>query len=88
MHDEFGHRNSRQTDLTVREREILRLLAEDHDLYTIANELHISYVTVRNHVQHVLAKLGVHSIMEAVACYLLLENEQPADEAGRRRSNS
>ena len=65
----------RKLDLTDREMEILRLMADDHDLYTIADELHISYVTVRNHVQHVLAKLGVHSIMEAVACYLLLENE-------------
>jgi DNA-binding NarL/FixJ family response regulator len=28
---------------------------------------------VRNHVQHILTKLGVHSILEAVAFYLLVE---------------
>jgi DNA-binding NarL/FixJ family response regulator len=60
--------------LTKRERQILRLLAEDESLYAIASKLHVSHATVRNHVQHILNKLGVHSIMEAVA-YYLLENE-------------
>ena len=73
--DNLDQHDTQQQDLTTREREILALLAADHDLYTIAEELHISYVTVRNHVQHVLTKLGVHSIMEAVACYLMLEDE-------------
>ncbi len=57
--------------LTQRETEILRLLAEDRDLRNIAVSLHVSYATVRNHVQHLLAKLGVHSILEAVACHIL-----------------
>lgn len=57
--------------LTRRESEILRLLAEDETLYAIAARLGVSHATVRNHVQHILEKLGVHSIMEAVACYLL-----------------
>jgi DNA-binding CsgD family transcriptional regulator len=86
-HDEADGSDSRRQDLTSREFEILRLLAEDHDLYTIADELHISYVTVRNHVQHVLSKLGVHSIMEAVACYLLLD-EGPAHTDGRHRGRA
>jgi DNA-binding CsgD family transcriptional regulator len=59
-----------QQELTRRENEVLQLLAEDHSLYAIADELCISYVTVRNHVQHILAKLGVHSIIEAVARHL------------------
>jgi len=57
-------------ELTARENQVLQLLAEDHSLYTISDELCISYVTVRNHVQHILIKLDVHSIMEAVARYL------------------
>ena len=57
--------------LTRREEEILGHLAEDESLHEIADKLHVSYITVRNHVQHILAKLGVHSIEEAVACHLL-----------------
>jgi DNA-binding CsgD family transcriptional regulator len=59
--------------LTHREREILRLLANDETLHGIAHRLNLSYATVRNHVQHVLNKLGVHSILEAVAFYFLVE---------------
>lgn len=58
--------------LTDRENEILRLLAEDQTLHAIAVEIGVTYSTVRNHVQHILAKLGVHSTMEAIARYLLV----------------
>ena len=61
-------------DLTSREREILTLLAEDATLHEIAGRLGVSYATVRNHVQHILRKLGVHSILEAVAVFLLNED--------------
>jgi len=61
-------------DLTERETQILDLLAGDLTLQTIATELNLSYVTVRNHVQHILRKLGVHSIMEAVAQHLTLRS--------------
>ncbi|MFQ5719636.1 MAG: LuxR C-terminal-related transcriptional regulator, partial [Acidobacteriota bacterium] len=58
--------------LTTREAEILDLLTDqDLDLASIARQLHVSYVTVRNHVQHTLTKLHVHSIPEAVAVNLL-----------------
>jgi DNA-binding CsgD family transcriptional regulator len=59
--------------LTRREREVLRLLAEDESLHAIALKLNLSYATVRNHSQHILNKLGVHSILEAVALYLLID---------------
>lgn len=52
--------------LTAREREILRLLASGLTTSTIAEQLCISHTTVRNHVQHVLGKLGAHSRLEAV----------------------
>lgn len=57
--------------LSKREREVLELLAEDENLYSIAEKLNVSYYTVRNHVQHILGKMGVHSTLEAVALYLL-----------------
>ncbi len=59
--------------LTQREREILGMLAADRDQKEIARSLFVSYTTVRNHVRHILAKLGVHSIHEAVARHLLAE---------------
>lgn len=60
-----------QPELTRREEEILDLLSRDESLHVIAGRLNVSYVTVRNHVQHILAKMGVHSIAEAVALRLL-----------------
>jgi len=57
--------------LTDREREILRALADDQSLFSVACRFHLSHATVRNHVQHLLRKLGAHSIPEAVARYLL-----------------
>jgi two-component system nitrate/nitrite response regulator NarL len=53
--------------LTTREREILRLLAEGAASEEIARRLSISANTVRTHVHNVLTKLGVHSRLEAAA---------------------
>jgi DNA-binding NarL/FixJ family response regulator len=53
--------------LSVREREILGLLANGWSNRRIANECFLSLNTVRTHVQNVLVKLGVHSKLEAVA---------------------
>ena len=61
--------------LSPREQEILQRLAEAQELRTIARQLHISYPTVRNHVQHILSKLGTHSIEESVARYLLRSDD-------------
>jgi len=53
--------------LSHREREILRLLASGKSTKTIADSLCISPATVRNHVQHILEKLGAHSRLQALA---------------------
>ena len=53
--------------LTAREQQILRLLAESLPPGAISRRLYISRVTVRNHIQHILAKLQLHSKVEAVA---------------------
>lgn len=60
----------RLTRLTDREREILGLLADGLSGAAIAERLYISPTTVRNHVQHILGKLEVHSRVEAVALLL------------------
>jgi len=54
--------------LTAREKDVLVLLAEGADTVTIASQLLIGKSTVRNHIQRILHKLGVHSRLEAVAC--------------------
>ena len=54
--------------LTRREPEVLRLVAQGTNTKTIAEKLHVSGATVRNHVQNILGKLGTHSRLEAVAC--------------------
>lgn len=53
-------------DLTPREREVLDLLARGLDNAGLAESLHISPKTVRNHVSNIFAKLGVHHRGEAV----------------------
>lgn len=52
--------------LTLREREVLGLLAEGRGTSDVAAALGISTATVQSHVKNVLAKLGVHSKVEAV----------------------
>jgi DNA-binding NarL/FixJ family response regulator len=68
------HRPSsvRETDellrfLTDREVEVLAHLVRGESGKQIACALAISYSTARTHIQNVLAKLGVHSRLEAVA---------------------
>jgi DNA-binding NarL/FixJ family response regulator len=53
--------------LTPREREVLRLMSTGTDVRTSANLLGMSTNTCRGHVKSILAKLGAHSQLEAVA---------------------
>lgn len=52
--------------LTSRETEILQALAGGDSIAGVAERLGISPLTVENHVKSILAKLGVHSKIEAV----------------------
>jgi PAS domain S-box-containing protein len=56
--------------LTSRENEVLHLLTEGLDGSAIAKTLFLSPATVRNHIQHILKKLEVHSRTEAVGLAL------------------
>ena len=53
--------------LTPRERAVLACLAEGAaHREAVAAQLHLSVNTVRTHIRNLMAKLGVHSMLEAV----------------------
>jgi DNA-binding NarL/FixJ family response regulator len=54
-------------DLTPHETRLLKLLVEGHNYVTAAEELNISYNTIKFHVRNIYDKLQVHSKSEAVA---------------------
>lgn len=51
--------------LTDRELEVLRLVSAGHSNQKIADRLHIGFETVKEHVQRILAKLGVNDRTQA-----------------------
>jgi DNA-binding NarL/FixJ family response regulator len=69
-------------NLTARELEVLRLLVEGRSNRQIAEQLFISNKTASVHVTNLLAKLGVHSRLEAAAMARRLGLEQPAEPEG------
>jgi len=62
-----GERPEAAGSLTRRELEVLRLMTEGLNTAGAAQRLHVSPATIRNHVQNIFGKLGVHSRLEAVA---------------------
>ena len=69
--------------LTSRERHVLRLLAQGEEVKRIAWSLGVHRTTVRNHVQHILEKLAVHSMLEAIALHILCTRDESL-AAGQR----
>jgi DNA-binding CsgD family transcriptional regulator len=59
--------DARVRKLTSREVEVLGMLAAGRTTPEIADRLHISTLTARNHIQNILDKLELHSKAEAVA---------------------
>ena len=52
--------------VTPRQMDVLRHLAQGHSTAIIAEKLGIATETVRNHVRAIIARLGVHTRLEAV----------------------
>lgn len=59
--------NSHDTSLTEREMQVLELLIKGGGTASIAEDLCISNTTSRNYIRNILAKLEVHTRLEAVA---------------------
>jgi two-component system, NarL family, nitrate/nitrite response regulator NarL len=67
--------------LTRRELEVLSLLVDGLSQSEMAEKLFISPKTVGKHIEHILAKLGVHNRAQAVALAVrdeLIENHRPS----------
>lgn len=65
--DERGDSDRLLSLLTSREREVLACLADGAGRNQVAERLNLRTNTVRTHLQNIMAKLGVHSALEAVA---------------------
>jgi NarL family two-component system response regulator LiaR len=63
--------------LTSREKDVLYLLAKGHSNREIAHTLHLVEETVKFHVRHILAKLGVESRTQAVLAAIRLGMVSP-----------
>lgn len=79
-------RRSRTSQLSVREREILSLLADGLSGAEIAGRLVVSPETVRTHIRNAMAKLGASTRSQAVA--LAMQREDIDAERGRDRGES
>jgi DNA-binding NarL/FixJ family response regulator len=62
-----GNAIDSQYNLSNREKEVLKHLADGSNYQEIADELYISVDTVRHHIRNIYKKLQVHSQSEAVA---------------------
>jgi two-component system, NarL family, nitrate/nitrite response regulator NarL len=58
---------TRIATLTAREQEVLERMVHGESGQSMATDMAVSYSTMRTHVQNILAKLGVHSQLEAAA---------------------
>lgn len=65
-------RNTRKTkfdELTKREIQILEFIKRGYSTKKVAEELHISYETVRTHLKNIYQKLHVHTLVEAMLLF-------------------
>jgi DNA-binding NarL/FixJ family response regulator len=61
------YKSDSDSELSVREKEVLTSLSDGNNYQEIANRLFISVDTVRHHIRNIYRKLHVHSQSEAVA---------------------
>ncbi|OBK87475.1 response regulator [Mycolicibacter sinensis] len=60
------HRAATVTELTARERDVLKLIAQGQSNGEIADNLYISEVTVKSHIGRIFAKLGLRDRAAAI----------------------
>jgi DNA-binding NarL/FixJ family response regulator len=66
IQDVLGESANREDDLTPREQEVVKLVAEAHTNREIASILHLSEKTVENHRSNAMRKLGMRDRVELV----------------------
>ena len=66
IQDVLGEGSSREEELTPREQEVVKLVAEAHTNKEIAEILHLSEKTVENHRSNAMRKLGMRDRVELV----------------------
>jgi DNA-binding NarL/FixJ family response regulator len=66
VHKLSPHSSVKSSPLTLREREVLQLLAEGHKVKEIALRLFVSVPTVETHRRNIKAKLNIHSLAELI----------------------
>jgi len=62
-------KNAKFQDLTKRELQILEYVNRGYSTRKVADDLHISYETVRSHLKNIYQKLHVHTAVEALLLY-------------------
>jgi DNA-binding NarL/FixJ family response regulator len=70
-----AYKDLAKAQLTVREKEILHLIARGYANKEIASQLEVEVSTVRTHVEHIYEKLHVHCRTQAAAKYLGSEGQ-------------
>jgi two-component system nitrate/nitrite response regulator NarL len=79
-----AHRSSADvTKLTLREQQVVQLIAEGLSNKEIAARLYIEVATVKNHVHNILEKLEVSRRSDAVARLRIVDGDEPAPPVGR-----
>jgi DNA-binding NarL/FixJ family response regulator len=81
----LGPAQAGPTTMTRREIEVLQLLDDGGTNSEVADKLHLSVNTVRNHVQNILSRLGAHSKLEAVSIAMREGIIRAPDMAPRRK---
>ena len=66
IQDVLGESSNREDELTPREQEVVKLVAEAHTNREIAGILHLSEKTVENHRGNAMRKLGMRDRVELV----------------------
>ena len=66
IQDVLGETSAREEELTPREQEVVKLVAEAHTNKEIAAILHLSEKTVENHRSNAMRKLGMRDRVELV----------------------
>jgi len=75
--DAPAHEASDRLDLTKREWQILGMIAEGHLNPDISGQLFLAPATVKTHVNHIFAKLGVRDRVQAVLLFRKATDEPP-----------